>query len=158
MEKPVVKTLSNNIVIKETIALLQEGRRVVLSVKGNSMLPFIIGGKESVELVSPQSPLKVGDVVLAWVDGTHYVIHRITEIEGDQVKLMGDGNIRGVELCTKDEVAAIAEYVISPKGKRRYLYTKGRVRFARLWRRILPVRRWILAVYRRTLVKLNWHV
>ena len=152
----VVKTLANNVVIKETIGLLQEGRRVVLSVKGNSMLPFIIGGKESVELVSPQSPLKIGDVVLAWVDGTHYVIHRIIGIDGNQVSLMGDGNIKGVELCTKDEVAAIAEYVVSPKGKRRYLYTKGRVRFARLWRKMLPVRRWILAIYRRTLVKVDF--
>ena len=155
MEEPVVKTLANNIVIKEAIAMLQEGRRVVLAVKGTSMYPFIIGGKESVELVSPQAPLKVGDVVLAWVDGTHYVIHRIIGIEGNQVSLMGDGNIRGIEHCSKDEVAAIAEYVISPKGKRRYLYTKGRMRFARMWRRLLPVRRWILAIYRRTLVKLN---
>ena len=155
MEEPVVKTLAKNIVIKEAIAMLQEGRRVVLAVKGTSMYPFIIGGKESVELVSPQAPLKVGDVVLAWVDGTHYVIHRIIGIEGNQVSLMGDGNIRGIEHCSTDEVAAIAEYVISPKGKRRYLYTKGRMRFARLWRRLLPVRRWILAIYRRTLVKLN---
>ena len=155
MEGTVVKTLANDIVIKETIALLQEGRRVVLAVKGISMHPFIIGGKESVELVSPQSPLKVGDVVLAWVDGTHYVIHRIIGIDGNRVSLMGDGNIRGVEHCAKEEVAAVAEYVISPKGKRRYLYTKGRLRFARLWSKLLPVRRWILAIYRRTLLKMN---
>ena len=155
MEGTVVKTLANDIVIKETIALLQEGRRVVLAVKGSSMHPFIIGGKESVELVRPQSPLKVGDVVLAWVDGTHFVVHRIVSIEGNRVSLMGDGNIRGVELCTKEEVAAVAEYVISPKGKRRYLYTKGRLRFARLWSKLLPVRRWILAIYRRTLLKMN---
>ncbi|MBQ9524776.1 MAG: S24/S26 family peptidase [Bacteroidaceae bacterium] len=155
MEQPVVKALYGDILIKEAITLLQEGRRVVLAVKGGSMHPFIIGGKESVELVSPQAPLKVGDVVLAWVDGSHYVIHRIIGIEGNQISLMGDGNIRGIERCSKDEVAAIAEYVISPKGKRRYLYTKGRMRFARMWRRLLPVRRWILAIYRRTLVKLN---
>ena len=135
--------------------MLQEGRRVVLAVKGSSMYPFIIGGKESVELVSPQEPMKIGDVVLAWVDGTHYVIHRIIAIKGNQVTLMGDGNVSGVERCTKDEVAAIAEYVISPKGKRRYLYTKGRMRFARMWGRLLPIRRWILAIYRRTLAKLN---
>ena len=155
MKQPVVKALYGDILIKEAITLLQEGRRVVLAVKGGSMHPFIIGGKDSVELVSPQAPLKVGDVVLAWVDGSHYVIHRIIGIEGNQMSLMGDGNIRGIERCSKDEVAAIAEYVISPKGKRRYLYTKGRMRFARMWRRLLPVRRWILAIYRRTLVKLN---
>ena len=67
MEQPVVKALYGDILIKEAITLLQEGRRVVLAVKGGSMHPFIIGGKESVELVSPQAPLKVGDVVLAWV-------------------------------------------------------------------------------------------
>ena len=48
MEKPVVKTLSNDIVIKEAITMLQEGRRVAMAVKGSSMYPFIIGGKESV--------------------------------------------------------------------------------------------------------------
>ncbi len=150
-----VKTVYGDLIIKETIAMLQEGRRVVLPVKGSSMHPFIIGGKESVELVSPTQPLKVDDVVLAWVNGTHYVVHRIIGIDGQNVTLMGDGNIAGIEHCTTDEVSAVAEYVISPKEKRRYLYTPGRVRFAHLWRRLLPVRRWILAIYRRTLLKLN---
>ena len=120
------------------------------------MHPFIIGGKESVELVSPQSSLKEGDVVLAWVNGTHFVIHRIIGIEGEMVSLMGDGNNAGVERCKVNEVAAIAEYVITPNGKRRYLYTKKRLRFARLWRKLLPVRRWILAIYRRTLLKIDF--
>ncbi len=154
MTETIVKILDNNIIIKESIALLQEGRRVVLPVKGNSMHPFIIGDRESVELVSPKPPLKVGDVVLAWVNGTHYVVHRIIGIDNHQVTLMGDGNIRGVEHCTTDEVAALAEYIVAPNGRRRYLYTSGRLRFARLWGRLLPVRRWILAIYRRSLLKM----
>lgn len=155
MTETIVKTLANNIVIKEAIAMVQEGRHVVLPVKGFSMLPFIIGDRESVELVSPQSPLKTGDVVLAWVDGTHYVVHRIISVDGEKVTLMGDGNPSGIEHCTTGDVAAVAEYVVAPNGKRRYLYTDSRMRFARLWGRLLPVRRWILAVYRRTLFKLN---
>ena len=155
MEETIVRTLYGDIIIKEAIALLQEGRRVVLPVKGSSMHPFIIGGKESVELVSPTLPLKDYDVVLAWVDGSHYVIHRIIGINGNEVSLMGDGNLAGVEHCRTEEVWAVAEYVVSPKGKRRFLYTKGRLWFARLWRRLLPVRRWILAIYRRTLLKLD---
>jgi len=151
-----VKTMYGDMLIHESIALLQEGRRVVLAVKGISMHPFILGGKESVELVKPQSTLKVGDVVLAWVNGTHYVIHRIIGIEGSRVRLMGDGNSSGVEQCGVDEVAAVAEYVIAPNGKRRYLYSGKRLRFARLWNKLLPVRRWILAIYRRTLLKMNF--
>ena len=158
MTETTVKTLANNIVIKDAIALVREGRRVVLPVKGFSMNPFIIGDRESVELVSPHQPLKVGDVVLAWVNGTHYVVHRIIGIDGDKVTLMGDGNITGVEHCTTDEVAAVAEYVVAPSGKRRYLYTDGRMRFARLWGRLLPVRRWILAIYRRTLFKIHFTI
>lgn len=158
MTETTVKTLANNIVIKDAIALVREGRRVVLPVKGFSMNPFIIGDRESVELVSPHQPLQVGDVVLAWVNGTHYVVHRIIGIDGDKVTLMGDGNIAGVEHCTTDEVAAVAEYVVAPSGKRRYLYTDGRMRFARLWGRLLPVRRWILAIYRRTLFKIHFTI
>ena len=155
MGETIVKTLYGDVLIKETIALVEEGRRVVLPVKGFSMHPFIIGGKESVELVRPSEPLKKDDVVLAWADGTHYVIHRIIGIDGNQVTLMGDGNCFGVEHCRTDEVSALAEYVVAPNGKRRYLYTKTRLRFAHLWRRLLPIRRWLLAIYRRTLLKLK---
>lgn len=150
-----VKTVYADILVKEAIALLEEGRRVVLPVKGTSMHPFIISGRDSIELVSPSEPLKEYDVVWAWVDGSHYVIHRIIAIDGDKVSLMGDGNSNGVEHCRTDEVMALAEYVIAPNGKRRYLYTKTRLGFARLWRRLLPVRRWLLAIYRRTFLKLN---
>lgn len=141
--------------IKEAIALVEEGRRVVLPVKGKSMYPFIIGGKESVELVRPPVPLKADDVVLAWADGTHYVIHRIIGIDGDEVRLMGDGLCKVTEHCKTSDVSALAEYVVAPNGKRRYLYTRTRLGFARLWRRLLPVRHWLLAIYRRTLLKKN---
>jgi hypothetical protein len=155
MTETTVKTLANNIVIKDAIALINEGRRVVLPVKGSSMHPFIIGDRESVELVKPATDLKVGDVVLAWVNGSHYVVHRIIGVDGNGVTLMGDGNICGVEHCRVDEVAAVAEYVVAPNGRRRFLYTDARMGAARLWSRLLPVRRWILAVYRRTLLKIN---
>ena len=154
MADVIVKTMYGDVLIKETIALVEEGRRVVLPVKGNSMHPFIIGGKESVELVKPQAPLKADDVVLAWVNGTHYVVHRIIGIDGNEVTLMGDGNYAIVEHCQTSDVSALAEYVVAPNDKRRYLYTKARLRFAHLWR-LLPVRRWLLAIYRRTLLKLN---
>jgi len=156
MSDTIVKTLDSDIVLKETFALLEEGRRVVLPVKGNSMLPFIIGGKESVELVKPQSPLKVGDVVFAWANKTHYVIHRIIGIDGDQITLMGDGNPHD-EHCHLNDIVALAEFVVSASGERRYLYTKKRMRSFRMWKKLLPVRRWLLAIYRRTLLKLNIH-
>lgn len=151
------KVLPNNEILRDLIILVNEGQRVTLPVKGNSMLPFIIGGKESVDLVKPDT-IAVGDVVLAWINGCRFVVHRIIRIEGDQVQLMGDGNLTGEEYCQINDVKARAEYVINPQGKRRYLYSNMRLRLARLWRRLLPVRRWILAIYRRSLLKLNIHL
>lgn len=146
------KILPNNEVITEVIRLLETCPSVILPVKGNSMLPFIIGGQESVELVKPGS-IAVGDVVLAWINGNRYVVHRITSIDGDDVWLMGDGNLSGNEHCHRHEVEARADYVIDKNGKRRYLYTKWRVRGSRLWWTLRPFRRIILAVYRRTVLK-----
>lgn len=142
------KVLPNNDILGELIKLVNEGQRVTLPVKGYSMLPFIIGGRESVELVKPEH-VAVGDVVLAWINDSHYVVHRIIRMDGDRVELMGDGNLRGDEFCRISDVAARAEYVVGANGKRRYLYAPWRVRASRLWWRIKPLRRWILGVYRR---------
>jgi hypothetical protein len=62
---------------------------------------------------------------------------------------MGDGNIVGVEHCTLSDVAALAVNVVSRQGKHHNLYAPWRVKASRLWFRLLPIRRWILAVYRR---------
>ena len=146
--------LSDNEIIGNAVQLVNEGLRVTFPVKGYSMLPFIIGGVESVDLVKPGNP-KVGDVVLAWVEGCRYVVHRIIRIEGEQVTLMGDGNIAGVEHCRLDEVAALAVNVVTRRGKHLPLYAPWRVKASRLWWRLLPVRRWILGVYRRTWLKVK---
>ena len=59
-------------IIEEAIKLASEGVCVTLPVDGRSMLPFIIGGRESVILQKPVAP-KQGDVVLAHIEGSRYV-------------------------------------------------------------------------------------
>ena len=152
MEHKMHKTLPTNDVIAGVIKALETVPRVVLPVRGTSMLPFIIGDVDSVELVKTDS-VEVGDVILAWINGCRYVIHRVIKVDGDNVQLMGDGNLGGDEHCKMSEVAAKAEYVISPSGRRAYLYSPWRVRASRFWWKIKPIRRWILAVYRRTVLK-----
>ena len=149
-----MNTPSDSEIIQSAIKLVNEGLRVTFPVKGYSMLPFIIGSKESVDLVKPEN-LQVGHVVLAWVEGCRYVVHRIIEIKGDQVVLMGDGNIAGVEHCLLSDVAALAINVVTPRGKHHNLYAPWRIKASRLWWRLLPIRRWILAIYRRTWMKLR---
>ena len=140
--------MTDNEIIEEAIRLVREGVSVTLPVNGNSMLPFIIGGKESVILQGP-GLIDVGDVVLAWVDGCRYVVHRIIRIDGDRVTLMGDGNLAGTEHCTLNEIKAIATHVVDAKERTHYLYNRWRKSAAKIWFRLRPMRRYLLAIYRR---------
>lgn len=134
--------------IPEVIKLVDDGVCVTLPVEGRSMLPFIIGGRESVILQKP-SDVMVGDIVLAWVDGCRYVIHRIIRIDGDHVTLMGDGNLVGTESCNLSDIKALATHVIDAKGHRHDLYHWTRLLGAKVWWILRPVRRYLLAIYRR---------
>ena len=142
------KGVTDEVIIQEAIRLVNDGVSVTFPVKGWSMLPFIIGGKESVILGSPKD-VKVGDVVLAWVEGSRYVVHRVIKIQGDHLTLMGDGNIAGTERCTVADVKAIATHVVDAKGRRRSLYSTWRQRGARVWYALRSIRRYLLAIYKR---------
>lgn len=139
--------ISDADILQEAIRLVEEGASVTLPVNGRSMLPFIIGGKESVILGRPDGA-KTGDVVLAWADGCRYVVHRIIRIDGNHVTLMGDGNVGGTESCTIDDIKARATHVVSADGRTHYLYNSGRRLAAQIWYRLRPVRRYLLAIYR----------
>ena len=140
--------MTDNKIREEAIRLVREGVSVTLPVNGNSMLPFIIGGKESVILQQPESP-EVGDVVLAWADGYRYVVHRIIRIDGTYVTLMGDGNLIGTEQCTLKDIKAIATHVVDTKERTLYLYNRWRKSAAKIWFWLRPIRRYLLAIYRR---------
>ena len=140
--------MTDNEIIEEAIRLVNEGVSVTLPVNGNSMLPFIIGGKESVILQKPEQ-LKFGDVVLAWADGYRYVVHRIIHIDGDNVTLMGDGNLIGTEHCTLNDIKAIATHVVDTKERTHYIYNRWRKSAAKMWFWLRPIRRYLLAIYRR---------
>ena len=140
--------MNDNGVIEEAVRLVQKGVTVTFPVTGQSMLPFIIGGKESVILHAP-GLTAVGDVVVAWVDGNGYVVHRIINIDGDRVTLMGDGNVRGTEHCLLKDVKARVTHVVDAKDKTHYLYNRWRMLGAKVWYWLRPIRRYLLAIYRR---------
>lgn len=144
-EKPL--NISDEQIIVEAIKLVQEGVSVTFPVNGRSMLPFIIGGKESVVLVKPEK-LRKGHVVLAWVDNCRFVVHRIEKIEGDDVFLMGDGNLARGERCKLSDVKALATHVVPADGKPRFLYSGPRLIGSRVWCVFQPVRKWLLFIYR----------
>ena len=138
--------MTDDVIIKEAVRLVQDGVSVTFPVKGRSMLPFIFGGRESVILQKPEH-LRVGLVVLALVGPDTYVVHRIIRMEpgGGRITLMGDGNVCGTESCMPAQILAVATHVVNNKGKRRPLYTTPQLIKAHIWYMIRPLRRYILA-------------
>lgn len=132
------KILPNELVLEEAGRLLEEGREVSFTPLGDSMLPFIHGGKDTVTLkIVPN--VDVGDIVLARLPGPQYVLHRVVDRNHSRLILQGDGNIRGLEGCTREDVIGTVTAINGEKPNR-----------GTFWCGILkPFRRIILAIYRR---------
>ena len=143
------RIIPNEIMLPEVTRLLSEGNSVIIMTKGTSMLPFIIGDRDSVELVA-KGKYVAGDIVLAKIAESRWVLHRIIDISGENVLLKGDGNLDSTERCTVGDVAGAVRFIIGPRGRKKDASAPGFVRRSGCWRK-LPriVRRYSLGVFRR---------
>ena len=82
----------NAIFLPEIVKMLNEGHTVTLTLRGNSMRPFLEDCRDKALFVKP-STIAVGDPVLAEIAPKHFVLHRIVAINGEAVTLLGDGNL-----------------------------------------------------------------
>ena len=115
--------IDNDELFGRVVELLQEGREVTIPSKGFSMLPFIRGERDLVVLERADE-IKPGDIVLFRLDG-RYILHRVMDADGALVETMGDGKRR-----------------VDPNGRWQRFWVGA-------WWGLLPVRRWLLAIYRR---------
>ena len=107
----------NAVLLGQVKEAIREGHTVTINVKGYSMRPFLEHCRDKVRL-APFTDLKVGDAVLAEISPDVYVLHRIMNIDGDTVRLMGDGNLSGMEVCRKADVVGMVTHYIR-RGKTR---------------------------------------
>ncbi len=87
---------------------LQQGKRVILRAKGNSMLPLIRNLKDRVVLsaISGEN-CSVGDAVMFSRDNGTYVLHRIVDRDhSGNFVLMGDGQTEREEGIRPDQIIA----------------------------------------------------
>ena len=83
---------------------LKEGYKLNMVPKGTSMLPTIHDNTDVVTIMAPRQ-VKVGDIVLAELEKGHYVMHRIVDINRENVTLKGDHNT-STEQTTKSHIVA----------------------------------------------------
>ena len=142
-------TLPNSVLLAEVSRMLQEGHPVVIMTKGNSMLPFIRGDKDNVELVRNSNPA-ADDLALCEITPGHYVLHRIIGIADGDVTLKGDGNLQGTEHCRLENVCGTVAYIIRPNGRKIAVNTAKFRRRSHMWAKMpYIVKRYALAIYRR---------
>lgn len=146
--------IQNDVFFRELLSRIAEGKRPRIRPKGSSMLPFIRGGRDCI-LLGPLTPesYQVGRVVLARIP-QGYLVHRIERVQGDRFVLRGDGNRLQREFCTREQI--LAEAVEVQRGSWHIRPgDRGWWCFEHLWPKHPTVRRWILALYRRTLLRMG---
>ncbi|MBR4706168.1 MAG: hypothetical protein IKP02_11380 [Paludibacteraceae bacterium] len=148
--------IANDILIPELARLLADGKEVRFTPSGVSMRPFIEGDKDSVVLAQLTRAPRVGDILLVQSETLcgkqTYVLHRLVRVEhapqGESYILQGDGNLAGEEHCEQGDIIGRVIAIETPSGRRKPL-TKGR-----LWYALKPARKWLLKIYRHTLLKM----
>lgn len=120
--------------------LLVAGETVRVRVEGQSMLPFFRSG--SVIRLRPlrDGDLKRGSVVMAQTPAGNFVVHRVLRLLSDgRVELLGDGNFAATEVVARDSIFGAVDCG--------FLHRL----LARMWLWARPVRRYPLAILRRSM-------
>ena len=115
MAKTIVKDKA--VMMEEIRLLISEGKTVSLTVKGNSMNPFFVHLRDQITLGPwKKEDIKKGTVALVKDIKGNYIIHRIIKVEGENVILIGDGNIGLSEIASFENIIGIM-YGITRKGR-----------------------------------------
>lgn len=100
----------NDKLFEEIASLLARGVEVTVAVKGRSMRPLLVEGRDHVTLRRCIiDDVRRGDVVLARESGCGRVLlHRVIRRDGDTLVLQGDGNRVQTETVSASEVVGVA--------------------------------------------------
>ena len=145
-----IRRVDNHIFMQEIRRLFNENgkKSVTFVVRGISMHPFLESDRDKVVLIPPRTP-RVGDIVLAEVAKETYALHRVIKIEGDTYTMRGDGNPLWMkEKFREENIVGIAEAFIR-KGKLVATSSRKWRWYSTMWKLLTPMRRLILAIYRR---------
>ena len=133
--------VTDELIIGDAVSLVNEGMAVTLLVKGRSMLPFILGGHDSVVLTKPVN-ISVGDVVLARIDGRRYVLHRVVGVRENGYLIRGDNTYADEHVPDAAVIGVLTDF--TRKGKKYSTADRRYQRYVRFWCRMYPVRKLLI--------------
>lgn len=143
-----MKTIDTKEYISALKELVEQGEEVSLCISGNSMAPFLIHNRDVVFLKAPDRELRVGDMVLFQRDNSQFVLHRIRRIKPEGYYIVGDNQTVMEGPVSREQIFAFVTKVI-----RKGVYIQPRdfwwEFFAKVWIRMIPLRRLVVRLYGR---------
>lgn len=144
-------TTKKKISLQEIYPVIQEkienGGTVGLPITGTSMLPLLVWGRDTVELIKCENPQKY-DIIFYRRDDGHFVLHRIVGKNKSGFILCGDNQVNKEYGINEKHIIAVVK-TITRKGKvfsvDKFLYKL----YVKLWTLILPFRNIILVPLRK---------
>lgn len=131
--------------------LVRQGKSVSLLVSGSSMAPFLIHHRDYVHFRSPERKLKVGDIVFYERDSGQFVMHRIVRVRksasGSPLFDIAGDNQTVIETGVRSDQIFARIYEVQRKGKTLCPGSFWWEFFARVWPRVIPLRRAIARLY-----------
>lgn len=137
-------------IIKEK---LESGGTVQLPVTGTSMIPLLVWGRDSAELVKCEKVQK-GDIIFYRRDDGHFVLHRIIGKDEKGYILCGDNQwVKETGIENRHIIGIVKS--ITRKGKKISVDNKLYKFYSKIWTAILPLRRYLLFIIRRIIKPQN---
>lgn len=150
-----VLNVNNAELLPKVVALTKMGKHVRIPLKGFSMNPYLVGGRDNALLTQVTGNEAVGDIVLVQLQPGRYALHRILRIDSEKVQTIGDGNLSPDPIIHRNQIEAVAMGFYR-NGKER-LESVESLKFrcySNVWTLTGGlVRRLLLAFYRRLIMK-----
>ena len=132
-------------VLKE---LVEEGKSVSMLIAGSSMEPFLCHYRDTIFFEKPKREIRKGDMVFYQRESGQYVMHRVCRVKDDGYYMVGDNQTEIEGPLKREQIFALITQV-RRKGKMMGPGDFWWEFFAKVWLRLLPVRKPISHLYAR---------
>ncbi len=126
--------------------LTEEGKKVSLTISGNSMSPYLIHERDQVFFEKPKAPLKRGDIVFYQRENGQYIMHRICKVKENGYYIVGDAQTEVEGPIAESQIFGVVTKV-RRKGKLEQPGDFWWDFFEKIWIRWIPLRPGLREIY-----------
>ncbi|MEG2865709.1 MAG: S24/S26 family peptidase [Mucinivorans sp.] len=136
--------------LDEIESRLAANQEVTILIRGWSMRPMLFNLRHHAIICPIQKPLATGDVVV-FKYKNRFLIHRIIQIQGENLTIQGDGVPFATEKVTRQDVIGVMREAITPRGKHIKCDSKPWIRKSKRWAAVNPNVKYIVLKFLRLL-------